>query len=140
MVQMKSGWEFVNLTQCLDHLQADGRIANYHTCPLLPEVEPAHAHVSAACPPVFDDFLCWPAAPAHSVVQQPCPGNYKQLNHKSKKIVDILLQIFLQIYSLDTYSKHHIHILQQSISLITITRTPTTFLHKCKKRLKMACF
>ena len=91
MVQMKSGWEFVNLTQCLDHLQADGRIANYHTCPLLPDVEPAHAHVAAACPPVFDDFLCWPAAPAHSVVQQPCPGNYKQLNHKSKKIVDILL-------------------------------------------------
>ena len=98
MVQTKSGWEFVNLTQCLDHLQADGRIANYHTCP---DVEPAH--VAAACPPVFDDFLCWPAAPAHSVVQQPCPGNYKQLNHKSKKIVDILLLDTRYLYNVEKY-------------------------------------
>ena len=82
---IRNGWNFNTEEDCIDFVSNNGRISSYKTC--------SERHLSsgcddersqeACCPPVWDGFLCWPPAPVNSVVEQLCPGNLPQLNHKS---------------------------------------------------------
>ena len=45
------------------------------------------------CPAVWDGFLCWPPAPLNTIVEQPCPGDFPQLNLASIGINIIVLII-----------------------------------------------
>ena len=82
---IRNGWNFKTEEDCIDFVSNYGRISSYKTC--------SERHLSsgcddersqeACCPPVWDGFLCWPPAPVNSVVEQLCPGNLPQLNHKS---------------------------------------------------------
>ena len=82
---IRNGWNFKTEEDCIDFVSSNGRISSYKTC--------SERHLSsgcddersqeACCPPVWDGFLCWPTAPVNTVVEQLCPGNLPQLNHKS---------------------------------------------------------
>ena len=82
---IRNGWNFKTEEECIDFVSNNGRISSYKTC--------SERHLSsgcddersqeACCPPVWDGFLCWPPAPVNTVVEQLCPGNLPQLNHKS---------------------------------------------------------
>ena len=101
MSNLKNGWDFLNKTDCLDYIESDGDIANYRECPYGPASDyvctPGWTHEGCCpcCPPVWDGFLCWPPAPLNTIVEQPCPGNIPQLNHKSKILYDVFTSYYM---------------------------------------------
>ena len=98
MFEVRNGWDFENKTDCLNFLDNFGQISNYKEC----SSDGDNCEISSlsqsseccpCCPPVWDEFLCWPPAPVNSVVKQLCPGNFPQLHYKSKNLI-ILISIF----------------------------------------------
>ena len=72
-----AGWQFRNESDCFQFLDNSGLITSYRA--------EGGGGGGGCCPPVWDGFLCWPAAPLTSVVEQPCPANIPQLNPHSKQ-------------------------------------------------------
>ena len=61
------------------------------------------------CPAVWDGFLCWPPAPLNTIVEQPCPGDFPQLNLASIgiNIIVIIIITFIEIVNISAkYQKH----------------------------------
>ena len=81
---IQTGWSFKNESECYQFLANGGSVASYQSCTFEKNKIGDCDNNDECCPPVWDGFLCWPSAPSNSVVEQLCPGNLKQLNHRSK--------------------------------------------------------
>ena len=75
------------------------------------------------CPAVWDGFLCWPPAPIDTIVEQPCPADFPQLNAASRNISSILniwkiwiFGIFSNISSTQRPTYLHHNLYKQNLS------------------------
>ena len=58
------------------------------------------------CPAVWDGFLCWPPAPIDTIVEQPCPADFPQLNAASRNISNIWKIWIFGIFSNISSTQH----------------------------------
>ena len=70
------------------------------------------------CPAVWDGFLCWPPAPLNTIVEQPCPGDFPQLNLASSDISIIVLIISTLIELVNISVKYQKYVLKVTCLLL----------------------
>ena len=72
-------------------------------------ISPHYPGCCPCCPAVWDGFLCWPPAPLNTIVEQPCPGDFPQLNLASIdiNIIVLIISTFIEFVNISAkYQKH----------------------------------